>query len=56
LVDHGLNGHRVVRDRGLGNALALTSSPLGAGRNFSRSAVRKQLTASDLRDAMVGIE
>ncbi len=41
---------------GLGNAVALHSSPHGAGRNFSRSAARKQFTASDLREAMVGIE
>lgn len=41
---------------GLGNAVALNSSPHGAGRNFSRSAARKQFTAADLREAMVGIE
>ena len=41
---------------GLGNAVALCSSPHGAGRNFSRSAARKQFTAADLREAMVGIE
>ena len=41
---------------GLGNPVALHSSPHGAGRNFSRSAARKQFTAADLREAMVGIE
>jgi tRNA-splicing ligase RtcB (3'-phosphate/5'-hydroxy nucleic acid ligase) len=41
---------------GLGNVVALHSSPHGAGRNFSRSAARKQFTAADLREAMVGIE
>jgi tRNA-splicing ligase RtcB len=41
---------------GLGNVVALNSSPHGAGRNFSRSAARKQFSAADLREAMVGIE
>ena len=41
---------------GLGNPVALHSSPHGAGRNYSRSAARRQFTASDLRAAMVGIE
>ncbi len=41
---------------GLGNPVALHSSPHGAGRNYSRSAARKQFTAADLREAMVGIE
>jgi tRNA-splicing ligase RtcB (3'-phosphate/5'-hydroxy nucleic acid ligase) len=41
---------------GLGNAVALCSSPHGAGRNYSRSAARRQFTADDLRAAMVGIE
>jgi tRNA-splicing ligase RtcB (3'-phosphate/5'-hydroxy nucleic acid ligase) len=41
---------------GLGNAVALCSSPHGAGRNFSRSAARRQFTGDDLRAAMVGIE
>lgn len=41
---------------GLGNAVALNSSPHGAGRAYSRSAARKQFTAADLREAMVGIE
>jgi len=41
---------------GKGNRLALCSSPHGAGRNFSRSAARKQFTIGDLRLAMKGIE
>ena len=50
---------------GLGNAVALESSPHGAGREssphgagreFSRSAARRTCTADDLRTAMVGIE
>ena len=41
---------------GLGNPVALKSSPHGAGREYSRSAARKQFTADDLRTAMVGIE
>ena len=40
----------------LGNAVSLNSSPHGAGREFSRSAARRQFTADDLREAMVGIE
>lgn len=42
--------------QGLGNALALNSSPHGAGRVFSRTAARKQFTREDLRASMVGIE
>jgi tRNA-splicing ligase RtcB len=41
---------------GLGDPLSLNSSPHGAGRNFSRSAARRQFTVEDLRNAMVGIE
>ena len=41
---------------GLGNKLALESSPHGAGRQFSRSAARRQFTHAELREAMVGIE
>lgn len=41
---------------GLGNPLALESSPHGAGREYSRSAARKQFTLSDLQEAMGGIE
>lgn len=41
---------------GLGNAVALESSPHGAGREYSRSAARKTFLADDLRTAMAGIE
>ncbi|WP_028050588.1 RtcB family protein [Cellulomonas sp. URHD0024] len=41
---------------GKGDALSLSSSPHGAGRNFSRSAARRQFTHDQLREAMVGIE
>ena len=42
--------------QGLGNAVALNSSPHGAGRMFSRSAARRNFTGDDLRASMVGIE
>lgn len=41
---------------GLGNPLALHSSPHGAGRQFSRTAARKRFTIEELREAMTGIE
>ena len=41
---------------GLGNAVALESSPHGAGRSYSRSAARKTFTHEQLQAAMVGIE
>jgi tRNA-splicing ligase RtcB len=41
---------------GLGNPVALESSPHGAGRMYSRSAARKQFTHEQLREAMAGIE
>jgi len=41
---------------GLGNRLALNSSPHGAGRNYSRSAARKTFTRAELDAAMAGIE
>ena len=41
---------------GLGNKVALESSPHGAGRSHSRSAARKKFTHEQLREAMVGIE
>ena len=41
---------------GLGNPVALTSSPHGAGREYSRSAARKKFTVDDLRAAMGDIE
>ncbi|MCU1404275.1 MAG: RNA-splicing ligase RtcB [Glaciihabitans sp.] len=41
---------------GLGNEMALHSSPHGAGRSYSRSAARKTFTRDQLREAMTGIE
>ena len=41
---------------GLGNPVALESSPHGAGREYSRSAARKKFTVDDLRAAMGDIE
>jgi tRNA-splicing ligase RtcB len=41
---------------GLGNPMALESSPHGAGRMFSRSAARRTFTHDQLWDAMAGIE
>ena len=41
---------------GLGNRMALESSPHGAGRAFSRSAARRTFTHDQLREAMTGIE
>jgi tRNA-splicing ligase RtcB len=41
---------------GLGNELALESSPHGAGRAYSRNAARKTFTHAQLREAMTGIE
>jgi tRNA-splicing ligase RtcB len=42
--------------QGLGNALALNSSPHGAGREYSRNRARATFTIDDLRASMVGIE
>lgn len=41
---------------GLGNRMSFSSSPHGAGRNFSRSQARKTFTVEQLREAMKGIE
>jgi tRNA-splicing ligase RtcB len=41
---------------GRGNAVALNSSPHGAGRSYSRSKARKTFTREQLRTAMAGIE
>ena len=41
---------------GLGNPVALESSPHGAGREYSRSAARRTFTRDQLREAMDGIE
>ena len=40
---------------GLGNPVALHSSPHGAGRHYSRSAARKRFSHAELRAAMTGI-
>jgi tRNA-splicing ligase RtcB len=40
---------------GRGNVPSLTSSPHGAGRNFSRTAARKRFTRADLDARMAGI-
>ena len=40
---------------GLGNKLALESSPHGAGRNYSRAAARRTFTREDLDTRMAGI-
>ncbi len=41
---------------GLGNPVALNSSPHGAGREHSRSSARRTVTHEQLREAMIGIE
>jgi tRNA-splicing ligase RtcB len=41
---------------GLGNPVALNSSPHGAGREYSRRAARKAFTLTELKTAMQGIE
>jgi tRNA-splicing ligase RtcB len=41
---------------GLGNRMALESSPHGAGRAYSRTAARRTFTHDQLREAMTGIE
>ncbi|GIE90036.1 RtcB family protein [Actinoplanes regularis] len=41
---------------GKGNAMALNSSPHGAGRAYSRTKARKTFTRAQLREAMKGIE
>jgi tRNA-splicing ligase RtcB len=41
---------------GMGNKVALDSSPHGAGREYSRSAARKTFSVEQLREAMKGIE
>jgi tRNA-splicing ligase RtcB len=42
--------------QGLGNRLSLNSSPHGAGRNYSRSAAKREFTMADLEERMAGIE
>lgn len=41
---------------GLGNPVALNSSPHGAGREYSRNAARKTFSLAELKAAMRGIE
>ena len=41
---------------GLGDPRSLNSSPHGAGREYSRSAARREFTHDQLREAMAGIE
>jgi tRNA-splicing ligase RtcB len=41
---------------GLGNRVALNSSPHGAGREYSRTAARKEFSLAELKTAMRGIE
>jgi tRNA-splicing ligase RtcB len=52
----GSMGTRSYVVQGKGNALALHSSPHGAGRQYSRSRARKTFTHADLRAAMGDIE
>jgi tRNA-splicing ligase RtcB len=52
----GSMGTRSYVVTGKGNALALNSSPHGAGREYSRAAARKAFTQDDLRTAMGDIE
>jgi tRNA-splicing ligase RtcB len=52
----GSMGTRSYVVEGLGNRMALNSSPHGAGREYSRSAARKAFTHEQLRTAMDGIE
>ncbi|RLP77893.1 RtcB family protein [Mycetocola tolaasinivorans] len=52
----GSMGTRSYVVEGLGNPVALKSSPHGAGREYSRSAARRAFTREQLREAMAGIE
>lgn len=52
----GSMGTRSYVVEGLGNRLALNSSPHGAGREYSRSAARRKFTMDQLEADMVGIE
>ena len=51
----GSMGTRSYVVRGLGNPEALCSAPHGAGRNYSRTAARKQFTRADLDARMAGV-
>jgi tRNA-splicing ligase RtcB len=52
----GSMGTRSYVVTGKGNALALCSSPHGAGREYSRSAARRTFSMTELEAAMRGIE
>jgi tRNA-splicing ligase RtcB len=52
----GSMGTRSYVVEGKGNAVALNSSPHGAGREYSRAKARKAFTQDDLRAAMGDIE
>jgi tRNA-splicing ligase RtcB len=52
----GSMGTRSYVVQGLGNPVALHSSPHGAGREYSRSRARRTFTRADLRAAMGDIE
>jgi len=52
----GSMGTRSYVVTGKGNALALCSSPHGAGRQYSRTAARKTFSMGELEAAMHGIE
>jgi tRNA-splicing ligase RtcB (3'-phosphate/5'-hydroxy nucleic acid ligase) len=52
----GSMGTRSYVVSGLGNRLALNSSPHGAGREYSRTAARKKFSRDELDAAMAGIE
>jgi len=52
----GSMGTRSYVVTGKGNQLSLNSSPHGAGREYSRSAARRQFSLAELEVAMTGIE
>ena len=52
----GSMGTRSYVVTGKGNKMSLNSSPHGAGREYSRSAARRQFTMAELETAMEGIE
>ena len=52
----GSMGTRSYVVTGKGNKMSLNSSPHGAGREYSRSAARRQFTMAELERAMEGIE
>lgn len=52
----GSMGTRSYVVEGKGFLPSMNSAPHGAGREYSRSAARKQFTHDELREAMVGIE